>query len=71
MTNQTPNTELNFKNEQEIKKRDRIFNVHYNEKNKLVFVACGHDGIDVYTIKNDEIKFLISYSTENIGNPYS
>ncbi|CAD8170936.1 unnamed protein product [Paramecium octaurelia] len=47
--------EISFHLENQIQQRDKIFCVHYNEKHRLVFVAAGHQGVDVYKLENGTI----------------
>jgi hypothetical protein len=55
--------------EEAVKQRKRVFNVHYNIKNKLIFVACGYEGIDIYSIVEDKLKLVSSISTIDLLIP--
>ncbi|CAD8186166.1 unnamed protein product [Paramecium octaurelia] len=59
--------EIEFKVENEIKKRDKIYNVHYNEKHQLIFVACGYEGVDIYKINNGNLELLMDISADYLG----
>ncbi|CAD8126091.1 unnamed protein product [Paramecium sonneborni] len=59
-----------FKLETEVRKKNYIFNVHFNEKHKLIYVACGHEGLDVYKIDKNQLIFVSSISTTQLGIPY-
>ncbi|CAD8183034.1 unnamed protein product [Paramecium octaurelia] len=59
--------DIDFKVEEEIKQRDKIYNVHYNEKHQLIFVACGHEGIDIYKINNGTLVFMKDISAQYLG----
>ncbi|CAK82973.1 unnamed protein product (macronuclear) [Paramecium tetraurelia] len=59
--------EIEFKAEKEIKKRDKIYNVHYNEKHQLIFVACGYEGVDIYKINNGNLELLMDISADYLG----
>ncbi|CAD8152462.1 unnamed protein product [Paramecium octaurelia] len=58
-----------FRLETEVKQKDFIFNVHYNVKHKLIYVACGHDGLDVYKISNNQLVFVSTITTIQLGIP--
>ncbi|CAK63565.1 unnamed protein product (macronuclear) [Paramecium tetraurelia] len=47
--------EIQINLEDQIQQRHKIFCVHYNEKHRLVFVATGHQGVDVYKLSNGTI----------------
>ncbi|CAD8092573.1 unnamed protein product [Paramecium sonneborni] len=60
-------SDIQFKIEQEIKKRDQIYNVHYNEKHQLIFVACGYEGVDIYKINDGgTLQLLQDISTKQL-----
>lgn len=55
--------------EEAVQQRKRVFNVHYNIKNKLIFVACGYEGIDIYSIVDNKLKLVSSKSTIELSIP--
>lgn len=43
---------ITIEKEKNFIKRDKIYNVHYNVKHNLIYVACGNEGLDVYKIND-------------------
>jgi hypothetical protein len=38
--------------------RETIYNVHYNEAIQSIFVACGHEGVDVYDVSTGTVRYV-------------
>lgn len=56
-----------FLQQEEVRSREVVHNMHYNSKHGLVLLACGLEGLDVYLIKNGTLSYLKTYRDRDLG----
>jgi len=58
---------ISFKFQKEnFKRRHSVYNVHYNPAREAIFVACGHEGVDVYDVSSGSVKFITNIHADTM-----